>query len=95
MILGEVVGRIWADRQVSGLDGRRLVVVRRLPGDDLFVAVDLIDVRTGNTVLVSTDEAVQVELGAAPVDAAVVARVAGMDPLPDPVPVRVAMADDR
>ena len=39
MILGEVLGRVWAERQHTGLDGRRLVLVRDLASDARHVAV--------------------------------------------------------
>ena len=81
MILGEVVGRVWNDRQVPGLQGRRLLLVRDLAGDAQLVAVDLVEVAAGDVVLVVQDDAAQVA-AAAPVDAAVVAVVAGADELP-------------
>ena len=82
MILGQVVGRVWNERQVQGLDGRRLVAVR-VPGSAPVVAVDLIEVAEGNVVLLATDEAAQAAVGgnAAGIDAAVVALVAGADKL--------------
>jgi hypothetical protein len=49
------------------------------------VAVDLVDVAAGNTVLVVTDDAAQTATGGAAVDAAVVALVAGTDRLPTPI----------
>jgi ethanolamine utilization protein EutN len=82
MLLAEVTGRLWNDRQVPALDGRRFVMVRELSGRDLHVAVDLIDVAAGDTVLVATDEAAQAAAGSeAAIDAAVVALVAGADGL--------------
>ncbi len=82
MILGVVVGRVWNERQVSGLDGRRLVTVR-VPGGAALVAVDLVEVAAGNTVLVATDEAAQLAAGGSGggIDAAVVSLVAGADEL--------------
>lgn len=82
MVLGKVVGRVWNERQVSGLDGRRLVAVR-VPGAAPVVAVDLIEVAAGNVVLLATDEAAQAAAGgaAAGIDAAVVSLVAGADDL--------------
>lgn len=81
MLLGKVLGRVWSERQVGGLEGRRLVSVRS--GDKALVAVDLVEVAAGNVVLVATDEAAQVAAGddAGGVDAAVVALVAGADGL--------------
>jgi ethanolamine utilization protein EutN len=81
MILGEVVGRVWNDRQVPGLQGRRLLLVRDLASDGQFVAVDLVEVAAGDVVLVVQDDAAQSAAGAA-VDAAVVALVGGADALP-------------
>jgi ethanolamine utilization protein EutN len=84
VILGTVVGRVWNERQVPGLEGRRLVAVR-VPGGAPVVAVDLIDVAAGNTVLLATDEAAQAAVGGdtGGVDAAVVSLVAGADALAD------------
>lgn len=81
MILGEVVGRVWNDRQVPGLQGHRLLLVRDLAGDGRLVAVDLMEVGAGDVVLVVQEEAAQAAAGA-PVDAAVVALVGGADELP-------------
>ncbi|CAN5805854.1 hypothetical protein BH23ACT10_BH23ACT10_07520 [soil metagenome] len=81
MLLARVVGRVWSDRQVAGLDGHRMVVVREFGTDATHVAVDLVDTAAGNTVIVATDDAAQAQLGASPVDAVVVALVAGMDRL--------------
>jgi microcompartment protein CcmK/EutM len=81
MLLGEVVGRVWNDREVGGLHGRRLLLVRDLSGDAQLVAVDLVEVGAGDVVLVAQEEAAQAAAGAA-VDAAVVALVAGADHLP-------------
>jgi ethanolamine utilization protein EutN len=83
VILGEVRGRIWSERQAGGLEGRRLVAVRAAGSGDLVVAVDLIDVTAGSVVLLATDEAAQAAAGgdAAGIDAVVIALVAGADDL--------------
>lgn len=82
MILGIVVGRVWNERQVPGLEGRRLVAVR-VAGGVPIVAVDLVEAAAGNTVLIATDEAAAAAAGgnAAAVDAAVVSLVSGADDL--------------
>jgi microcompartment protein CcmK/EutM len=82
MLVAEVLGRVWNDRQIGALEGRRLVVTRELGGEGALVAVDLVDVAAGDTVLVATDEAAASAAGAAGIDAAVVARVRGADVLP-------------
>jgi microcompartment protein CcmK/EutM len=90
MLLAEVLGRVWSERQVADLDGRRMVLVRELSTSATHVAVDLVDVAAGNTVLVVTDDAAQTAVGGAAVDAAVVALVAGADRLPTPTRSRRA-----
>lgn len=83
MLLGEVVGRVWADRQVEGLDGHRMVLVRDIANGHTLVSVDLVGVSAGNRVLVATDDAAQSMFeGGAPIDAVVVALVAGVDEEP-------------
>lgn len=84
MLVAEVLGRVWAERQVPDLDGRRMVLIRDLSTSAAHVAVDLVDVAAGNTVLVVTDDAAQTATGGAAIDAAVVALVAGADRLPTP-----------
>ncbi|MBW3606615.1 MAG: hypothetical protein KY460_17245, partial [Actinobacteria bacterium] len=71
MLVARVLGRIWSDRQVDGLNGHRMLVVRDLGSGATQVAVDLVDAASGNTVLVATDEAAQVQLPGTPVDAVV------------------------
>jgi ethanolamine utilization protein EutN len=79
MMLGEVVGRVWSEREVDGLGGMRMVMVRDTESGARRVAVDLLDAGTGMTVLVATDEAAAAVTGRSCVDAAVVALVAGWD----------------
>lgn len=79
MILGEVVGRLWNDRQVAELEGRRFVVVRDAAGE-LTVAADLVEAAAGNLVLLATDDAAQ-QIAGRGIDAVVVALVGGADAL--------------
>jgi ethanolamine utilization protein EutN len=83
MLVAHVRGRVWNDRQVADLERRRLVLVRDFGSGAELIAVDLIDVSAGDTVLVATQEAAAAAARANAVDAAVVARVAGADVLPD------------
>lgn len=76
MILGRVTGRVWSDRQVTALDGKRMVAVRSVDGQ--LVAIDTMDVATGDLVLVATDDAA-IGLAGDWIDALIVARVAGTD----------------
>ncbi|WBB71346.1 hypothetical protein O7602_16420 [Micromonospora sp. WMMD1128] len=79
MVLGEVVGKVWADRILTPLQGRRLVLVRVRPDGPDLVAVDPLNVGVGTTVLVVTDEAAAAVAGETTVDAAVVALIADPD----------------
>jgi ethanolamine utilization protein EutN len=61
MLIGEVVGRLWASRQAETLGGRKLLLVRPLrsagtgtaPTDRLVVAVDGLAAGPGDRVLVA------------------------------------------
>ncbi|WP_406070619.1 EutN/CcmL family microcompartment protein [Micromonospora sp. NBC_01638] len=76
MVVGEVVAKVWADKIIPSLQGRRLVLVRpRADGPEL-VAVDPLNVGIGSIVLVATDEAAAAATGEPTADAAVVALVA-------------------
>jgi microcompartment protein CcmK/EutM len=78
-MLGTVVSRIWADRQVAGLTGRRLVLVAEIESDRREVAIDLVDAAPGVTVLVARDEAAAAAANDPTVDAAVVALIDSPD----------------
>ena len=56
MRLGYVTGSLWNGRQVSALDGRKLLVVRYVSGglqptDDFAVCVDTVDAGPGDWVI--------------------------------------------
>jgi ethanolamine utilization protein EutN len=57
MVIGEVVGRLWASRQAATLAGRKLLLVRPLtaagPSARLIVAVDGLDAGPGDRVIVA------------------------------------------
>jgi microcompartment protein CcmK/EutM len=53
MIRGRVLGEVWATRKSGGLEGRRLVLVGLPQQDQVLVAIDTLDVRRGQEVLVS------------------------------------------
>jgi ethanolamine utilization protein EutN len=57
MLLGRVVGRLWAARQAAGLGGRKLLLVRpeTTAGESarLVVAVDGLDAGPGDRVIVA------------------------------------------
>jgi ethanolamine utilization protein EutN len=57
MVIGEVVGRLWASRQAGSLSGQKLLLVRPLgakgPGARVIVAVDALDAGPGDRVIVA------------------------------------------
>jgi ethanolamine utilization protein EutN len=59
MLIGEVVGRLWASRQADGLAGRKLLLIRPLGGNPpaaqagLVVAVDGLGAGPGERVIVA------------------------------------------
>jgi ethanolamine utilization protein EutN len=58
MLLGRVVGRLWAARKSSGLDGRKLLLIRPETATGtmsarLVVAVDGLDAGPGDRVIVA------------------------------------------
>jgi ethanolamine utilization protein EutN len=53
MIAGRLIGEVWATRKAPGLAGRRLVLVAVAGEDRALVAIDTLDGREGQEVLVS------------------------------------------
>ncbi len=53
MIRGRVIGEVWATRKAPGLGGRRLLLVGVDGVDRALVAVDTLDAREGQDVLVA------------------------------------------
>ena len=53
MIRGRVIGEVWATRKAPGLVGRRLLIVGVDGQDRAMVAIDTLDAREGEDVMVS------------------------------------------
>ena len=53
MIRGRVIGEVWATRKAPGLVGRRLLLVGVEGEDRALVAIDTLDAREGEAVMVS------------------------------------------
>lgn len=53
MIRGRVLGEVWATRKSAGLEGRKLVLVAVEGQDEVLVAIDTLDAREGQEVLVA------------------------------------------
>lgn len=80
MIIGEVIGNIWATRKEDGLEGLKFMVVRQLDsgmrpyGGIEFVAADAIGAGAGERVLIVQGSTARKALGRddIPVDAVIV-----------------------
>ncbi|GAA0182818.1 EutN/CcmL family microcompartment protein [Clostridium sediminicola] len=88
MIIGNVVGNVWATRKDENLRSFKLLVVKPMKfsedkDSDVFVAVDSVGAGIGDTVLVSNGSAARVSLyndnGGTPVDATIVAIIDTVD----------------
>lgn len=87
MILGRVVGELWASRRHAGLDGRKLLIVKphgwyQPPFEVAHViAVDTLGAGVGEDVVVCMGDPARRSLGstALPVEAAVMAIVDRID----------------
>jgi ethanolamine utilization protein EutN len=82
MLIGEVVGRLWASRQADGLAGRKLLLVRPLGGAPpaaqagLVVAVDGLGAGPGERVIVAHGSRVRdMTVGAAVADKDIVVAI--------------------
>jgi ethanolamine utilization protein EutN len=53
MILGRVIGEVWATRKSPGLVGQRMLIVGVEGADRAMVAIDTLDAREGEAVMVS------------------------------------------
>ena len=79
MIIGNVVGNVWATRKNDSLTGLKLMIVRRLDvyqgnEHESFVAADLVGAGIGERVLVATGSAARQasEISGALVDASII-----------------------
>lgn len=79
MIIGRVIGNVWATRKEETLSGMKLMVVRRTDVItkeelDTLVAVDYVGAGIGEMVLVATGSSARnaLDFSGAPVDATIV-----------------------
>ena len=87
MILGRVVGELWAARRDAGLDGRKLLIIKPHGWYDPpfpvahVIAVDTLGAGVGEDVVVCMGEPARKSLGGShlPIDAAVMAIVDNID----------------
>lgn len=82
MVIGRVVGNLWATRKDEKLNGQKFLVVKLMKNkeenlDGLFVATDNVGAGLGDIVLITKGGAARSSLGdkAIPVDATIVGIV--------------------
>lgn len=86
MIIGEVVGNVWATRKDEALNGLKLLIVKPLDHGShrnlpTFVSVDTIGAGTGETVLVVKGSSARMALGKKdiPIDSIIVGIIDTVD----------------
>ena len=66
MIRGRVIGEVWATKKARRLDGRKLVLVGVAGEDRVMVAIDTLEARPDDEVLVSVGSGARNVLEAGP-----------------------------
>lgn len=86
MIIGEVVGNLWATRKDEKLSGFKFLVVRKLDfrgekTEQIMVAVDSVGAGIGDQVIIVSGSSARANLNdkSAPVDAAIVGIVDSLE----------------
>ncbi|GAB3796394.1 EutN/CcmL family microcompartment protein [Virgibacillus kimchii] len=84
MIIGDVVGSVWATRKDERLNGLKLLVVRPKYTEDMrasFVAADMASAGVGDTVLVTKGSSARSAFGKEriPIDSVIVGVVDSID----------------
>ncbi len=76
MIRGRVLGEVWATRKAAGLEGRKLVLVELAAERRAVVAIDTLDARAGQEVLVALGSGARNVLSAGPDNRAILCDAA-------------------
>ncbi|ARC85451.1 ethanolamine utilization EutN/carboxysome family protein [Clostridium argentinense CDC 2741] len=86
MIIGEVVGNLWATRKDENLSGFKFLVVRKLDSkgektDNTIVAVDSVGAGIGDQVLIVSGSSARYVIGdkKAPIDATIVGIIDSLE----------------
>jgi ethanolamine utilization protein EutN len=76
VISGRVIGEVWGTRKADALEGRRLKLVAVRGQDRVIVAIDTIDARDGDEVLVAVGSGARNVIQPGPDNRAVLADAA-------------------
>jgi ethanolamine utilization protein EutN len=86
MIVGKVVGNVWATRKEDSLGGLKLMIVQRIDAftneeQESFIAIDQVGAGIGETVLVTTGSSARAvpAIKGSPVDATIVGIIDEME----------------
>ena len=80
MLIGEVIGNVWATKKYDGLDGLKFLIVKT-EDNKRMVAFDSVGAGIGEKVIISTGSSARNALNMrdVPVDAAIIGIIDGMD----------------
>ncbi|WP_074015888.1 EutN/CcmL family microcompartment protein [Fusobacterium massiliense] len=80
MIIGEVIGNVWATKKYDGLEGLKFLIVKTETNGKM-VAFDAVGAGIGEKVIVATGGAARTiyKMQDRPVDAAIIGIIDGMD----------------
>ncbi|OQY11288.1 MAG: ethanolamine utilization protein EutN [Desulfobacteraceae bacterium 4572_19] len=86
MIVGKVIGNVWATRKEESLKGLKLMIVRQIDActgeeKESFIAADFIGAGIGDTVLVASGSSARMVLERrnAPIDATIIGIIDEME----------------
>ena len=80
MIIGEVIGNVWATKKYDGLEGLKFLIVKTETNGKM-VSFDAVGAGIGEKVIVATGGAARTiyKMQDRPVDAAIIGIIDGMD----------------
>lgn len=80
MLIGEVIGNVWATKKYDGLEGLKFLIVKTETNGKM-VAFDAVGAGIGEKVIVATGGAARTiyKMQDRPVDAAIIGIIDGMD----------------
>lgn len=80
MIIGEVIGNVWATKKYDGLDGQKFLIVKTDEGKKM-VALDPVGAGIGEQVIVASGGAARTifNMKEKPVDAVIIGIIDGME----------------
>lgn len=81
MIIGKVIGNVWATRKEERLSGLKFLVIKAAKEGETFVAADVVGAGIGDSVLVTSGSSARTAIYKpdCPVDAAVVGIIDSLE----------------